>query len=92
MSGTLLANPLSPKELGTTLLIVASGATLAWGVGLPLPGATGGILRAAMYDAGAAFERADGFLRRWTVAGISVLMLTLLFGVAMRASAAGCCG
>ncbi len=88
---TLLANPLSPKELGTTLLIVASGATLAWGVGLPLPGATGGILRAAMYDVGAAFERADGFLRRWTVAGISVLMLTLLFGVAMRTSAAGCC-
>jgi len=92
VSGTLLANPLSPKEVGTTLLIVAGGAALTWGVSLPLPGATGGILRAAMYDVGAAFERADSFLRRWTVAGISVLMLTLLFGVAMRTSAAGCCG
>jgi len=89
---TLLANPLAPKELGTTLLVVAGGAAVAWGVGRPLPGATRGILRAAMFGVGVAFGRLDALLRRWAVAGISVLMLTLLFGVAMRASAMRCCG
>ena len=90
VSGTPLT--LSLKELGTTLLVVAGGAVLAWGVGRPVSDATGGILRAAMFSVGAAFERVDGLLRRWTVAGILVLMLTLFFGVAMRASAASCCG
>jgi len=88
ISGNLLANPFAPKELGTTLLVVAGGAALAWGLGRPLRGAAVGAVRAATLAVGIAFERIDGALRRWPVAAVSALLLALLFGVAMRANGA----
>jgi formate hydrogenlyase subunit 3/multisubunit Na+/H+ antiporter MnhD subunit len=89
----LLANPLSAKELPWLLLTVAGGAAVALGLGRRLPDLPGGTalaaigspLRRATVALGGVFERADALLRRWPVAGVSLLALALLFGAAMRA-------
>ena len=70
----LVSNPLALSELGPMLLTVAGGAALAFAFGarpprIPIVGAVGGI-----------FERTDDVLRRWSVAGLSLLTVTLLFG------------
>lgn len=85
----LLSNPLAPKELATTLLVVVGGALLVQGLSLwPVFGtaATGvnsddNPLRRAMLAVGAAFERGDFILRHWTVASISLLAVAALFGI-----------
>jgi multicomponent Na+:H+ antiporter subunit D len=90
----LLANPLSLKELGATLLTVAGGAAVALCLGRTLPSlpvaraliAIGNPVRRAVVAIGTGFERTDGVLRRWPVAGLSLLTLALLFGAAMAAS------
>jgi NADH:ubiquinone oxidoreductase subunit 5 (subunit L)/multisubunit Na+/H+ antiporter MnhA subunit len=90
----LLANPLSLKELGSTLLLVAGGAALALGLARRLPAlpasqalrAAAGPARRAMLAVGEAFELTDGGLRRWAVAGISLLVVALALGGAMAAS------
>ena len=81
--GDLISNPLAPKELGSTLLVVLGGALLAFGLSRrPLLGsaATDGPLRRVTLAAGAGFENADAFLRRWASAGLSLLLLAALFG------------
>ena len=45
--------------------------------------ATIGPVRRAVLALGGMVERIDGVLRRWPAAGISLLMLGLLFGAAM---------
>ena len=83
----LLANPLAPKELGSTLLVIVGGGALALGLGRQLPSlpvgaaviALGSPLRRLMLAAGAVLERTDEVLRRWPVAGLSLLALALLF-------------
>jgi NADH:ubiquinone oxidoreductase subunit 5 (subunit L)/multisubunit Na+/H+ antiporter MnhA subunit len=80
---SLVSNPLAPGELGSTLLIVMGGALLALGLSRrPLLGsaATDGPLRRVTLAAGAGFEYADAFLRRWASAGLALLMLAALFG------------
>ena len=79
-------NPLAPKELWSALLIVLGGGVLAIGLGRRLPAVPAGnvpvaIVRRVRAAHGA--ERADGVLRRWPVAGVSLLALTILFGAVM---------
>jgi hypothetical protein len=45
--------------------------------------ALGAPLARAGAAAGAALERAESVLRRWPVAGLSLLMLTVLLGAAL---------
>jgi len=71
---TLISNPLAPSEIASLLLTVGGGGLLAFAFGalpsrVPLAGAVGG-----------AFVSADSALRRWPVAGISLLVVATLFG------------
>jgi len=71
---SLISNPLAPSEIASLLLTVGGGGVLAFAFGtrpsrIPLAGAVGG-----------AFVGADGMLRRWPVAGISLLVVATLFG------------
>lgn len=83
----LLAHPLAARELGSTLLMILGGGALALGLGrrppsLPLGAAVialGSPLRRLMLAAGAVLERTDEVLRRWPVAGLSLLAVALLF-------------
>ena len=71
---SLITNPLAPSELVPVLLTLLGGGVLAYAFATRPPRIPGaGAL-------GAALESADGFLRRWPVAGISLLLVTALFG------------
>ena len=86
--GDLISNPLAPKELGSTLLVVLGGALLALGLSRrPLLGGGehDGPVRRATVAAGTGFEHADAFLRRWPSASLAMLMLAALFGGLMLA-------
>jgi NADH:ubiquinone oxidoreductase subunit 5 (subunit L)/multisubunit Na+/H+ antiporter MnhA subunit len=86
-----LANPLAPKELWSAVVIVLGGALLAIVLGRRLPHVRTGEgavtivrpVRAALGAVCGMVERADGVLRQWPIAGVSLLLLTILFGVAM---------
>jgi multicomponent Na+:H+ antiporter subunit D len=74
---SLLSNPLALSELVPMLLTVVGGGALAFAFGsrpprIPLVGGVGG-----------AFENTDEVLRRWPVAGISLLVVAALFGALM---------
>ena len=88
--GSFIANPLAPKELGTLLAVVLGGSLLALGLSSrPLTGSSeagSGALRRAAVAVGDAFERADGVIRRWQFASISLLVLVLLLGGASVAN------
>ncbi len=89
--GELLGNPLAPKEIAWTLITVAGGSALALTLARHLPRLPAGFLAAAspvrrmMLSIGGGLERIDLGLRQWSVAGLSLLLLSLLFGLAMRA-------
>ena len=89
--GELLGNPLAPKEIAWTLITVAGGSVLALTLSRHLPELPAGLLavaspaRRAMLAIGGGLERIDLGLRQWSVAGLSLLVLSLLFGLAMRA-------
>ena len=89
--GELLGNPLAPKEIAWTLITVAGGSVLALTLSRHLPELPAGLLgvaspaRRAMLAIGGGVERIDLGLRQWSVAGLSLLLLSLLFGLAMRA-------
>ena len=89
--GELLGNPLAPKEIGWTLITLAGGSVLALTLSRHLPELPAGLLavanpaRSAMLAVGGSLERVDLGLRQWSVAGLSLLLLSLLFGLAMRA-------
>jgi len=91
--GNLVSNPLKPAELGSTLLVLLGGALLAMGLArrrLFAPegaGAAGteGLVRRASVAAGAAFERADAFARRWPSASLSLLAVAALFAWTLAA-------
>ena len=86
-----LTNPLAPKELWSAVVIVLGGALLAIVLGRRLPHVRTGEgavtivrpVRAALGAVCGMVERADGVLRQWPIAGVSLLLLTILFGVAM---------
>jgi hypothetical protein len=79
------------KELGSAILLVVGGALLAMGLGQQLPAiaandsvvAVVSPLRVATVAVGAILERADGVLRQWPVAGLSMAMLVIIFVWAM---------
>ena len=86
-----LANPLAPKELWSAVVIVLGGAMVAIVLGRRLPHVRTGEgavtivrpVRAALGAVCGMVERVDGVLRQWPIAGVSLLLLTILFGVAM---------
>jgi NADH:ubiquinone oxidoreductase subunit 5 (subunit L)/multisubunit Na+/H+ antiporter MnhA subunit len=83
----LISNPLSPKEIGGTLLAVAGGAVLALAFARSVPWQPAGPVRSATHAIGAAVERFDALLRQWPVAVLCLIAVALALGVAMRASA-----
>jgi len=81
LPSSLLSNPLSPKELGTTLAVLAGGTLLAAGLARrPLTGSGGSVLRAMTVALGLAFERGDTLVRRWPSAMLALLVIAALFG------------
>jgi formate hydrogenlyase subunit 3/multisubunit Na+/H+ antiporter MnhD subunit len=89
---------LEPKTLWATLWPVMVGGTLAlalarWGERLPrvpagdVAGAIDGGVRGAA-RIGALLTRSDALLRQWAVAGVALLLLGVLFGVALLATRA----
>jgi formate hydrogenlyase subunit 3/multisubunit Na+/H+ antiporter MnhD subunit len=88
----LLGNPLALKELGWTLLTVAGGTVLALTLARHPPWRLTGVLaaarvpRRALLAVGGMLERIDTTLRYWPVAGLSLLVTAILFGLALRAN------
>jgi formate hydrogenlyase subunit 3/multisubunit Na+/H+ antiporter MnhD subunit len=81
LPSSLLANPLSPKELGTTLAVLAGGAALAAALARrPLIGSGAGAARRAGVALGLAFERGDHFVRRWPSAMLALLLIAAACG------------
>jgi formate hydrogenlyase subunit 3/multisubunit Na+/H+ antiporter MnhD subunit len=81
LPSSLLANPLSPKELGTTLAVLAGGALLAAGLARrPLFGRGESAVRHAGVGLGLAFERGDALVRRWPTAMLALLLIAAASG------------
>ena len=79
---SLVSNPLLPKELGPTLLVLLGGTLLALGLSrrsLSGAGDDDGSVRRAVVAVGRGFEQADAFLRRWPTAGLALLLLAAAF-------------
>ncbi len=86
--GSLVSNPLAPKELVPTLLVLLGGTLLALGLShRRFLGSTAndGPVRRATLSAGTGFELADAYLRRWPSASLALLLLAALFGGLMLA-------
>ena len=82
----LLSSAFSSKELLATAAILGAGALLAAGLGRRRDEtAPAGFARRTALGIGRAFECADTVLRRWPVAGISLLAITSLFVALMAA-------
>ena len=81
----------APKELWSAILLVIGGGALALGLGHRLPPISASDaavaimspVRTAAVAAGGMLEGADGVLRRWPVAGLSLLVLVIAFIAAM---------
>jgi multicomponent Na+:H+ antiporter subunit D len=81
LPSSLLGNPLSPKELGTTLAVLAGGALLAAGLARPpLFGGDAGARRVTA-GLGLVFERGDYLVRRWPSAMMALLLIAAATGV-----------
>jgi hypothetical protein len=93
LPGELLADAFAPKALPWLVATVVGGAAIALALGRTLPGTAAPEARArlathlrrATVALGRGFERGDAFLRRWHVAGVSLVALALALGFAMRA-------
>jgi formate hydrogenlyase subunit 3/multisubunit Na+/H+ antiporter MnhD subunit len=91
-----VAETFAPKALWASLWPVGVGAALAWwlareGDRLPRipPGDVAIVIDRGLgagKRAGAVLLRTDGVLRQWTVAGVSLLLLAVLFGAALAAA------
>ena len=94
IQGQLLSNPLAPKELGTTVLVILGGTRLAAGLsrqalfgdGRAGPAAAGPVRRAAA-AVGQAIAQADLSVRRWLFASLGLLMLAGVFASLLAAGA-----
>jgi formate hydrogenlyase subunit 3/multisubunit Na+/H+ antiporter MnhD subunit len=81
LPSSLLANPLSPKELATTLAVLAGGALLAAGLARrPIAGGESATRRLTT-GLGAALERGDHMVRRWPSAMLALLLIAAASGV-----------
>jgi multicomponent Na+:H+ antiporter subunit D len=91
LPGDLVKSPLDPGELATLVVTVVAGAAIALALGRRLPdlragaalAAIGSPIRRAMVAVGLLVERLDFALRHWHVAGLALVVLTLLFAAAM---------
>ena len=85
--GEFVSSPFAPKEMGVLLAVLVGGSLLALGLSrrslLGADGAKAGVMRRVAAGVGEAFELADGVIRRWQFASISLLMLAILFGGAL---------
>jgi multicomponent Na+:H+ antiporter subunit D len=73
LPASLISNPLSPKELGTTLATFAAGALLAVGLARrPLFNVSTDTPRGGL---GLVFEQGDRFIRRWPSAMLALLLI-----------------
>ena len=94
IQGQLLSNPLAPKELGTTVLVILGGTLLAAGLSRQAlfgdwragPAAAGPVRRAAA-AVGQAIAQADLSVRRWLFASLGLLMLAGVFASLLAAGA-----
>jgi formate hydrogenlyase subunit 3/multisubunit Na+/H+ antiporter MnhD subunit len=75
LPAALISNPLSPKDLGTTLATFAAGALLAAGLARRPLFAPTAAPRAGVARLGLAFERGDHFVRRWPSAMLALLLI-----------------
>jgi formate hydrogenlyase subunit 3/multisubunit Na+/H+ antiporter MnhD subunit len=80
----------APKDLWSAILLVIGGGVLALGLGHRLPSMPVGDgvaimipVRTGAVAVAGVIERADGVLRRWPVAGLSLLVLVIGFVAAM---------
>jgi len=88
---SLISNPLAPKELLASALAIIGGALLVLAYSRELPrfaivDRIAGLLRplrGALCALAQGFVRIDDGARQWSIAGLSMLVLTLLFGAAM---------
>jgi formate hydrogenlyase subunit 3/multisubunit Na+/H+ antiporter MnhD subunit len=88
-SVSLDAPSITPKELWSAILLFIGGGVLALGLGQRLPPVAVGDVavaspfRRATFAAGGMLEQTDDVLRRWPVAGLSLLVLVIAFIAAM---------
>ena len=72
---------MSPKELGTTLVVLLGGALLAAGLARrPLFGRGESATRRMTVGLGLAFERGDYLVRRWPSAMLALLLVAAASG------------
>lgn len=85
--GEFVSSSFAPKEMGVLLVVFLGGSLLASGLSrrslLGAAGANAGVMRRIAAGVGESFELADGVIRRWQFASISLLMLAILFGGAL---------
>jgi formate hydrogenlyase subunit 3/multisubunit Na+/H+ antiporter MnhD subunit len=88
-----LSGMLTLSDLWAAVLLLVGGAVIAALLARDLPRVAGGAgpfavarpLRSATVAVGGAFACLDGALRRWPVAGLSLLAATIAFGAALLA-------
>src|SRR5215813_5305014 len=86
---SLDALSITPKELWSAILLFIGGGVLALGLGQRLPPVAvsdvtlASVVRHATLAAGGMLEQTDDALRRWPVAGLSLLVLVIAFIAAM---------
>jgi hypothetical protein len=88
---SLISNPLAPKELLASAIAIIGGALLVLAYSRELPrfaivDRIAGLLRplrGALCALAQGFVRIDDGARQWSIAGLSMLVLTLLFAAAM---------
>ncbi|MBK9244549.1 MAG: NADH-quinone oxidoreductase subunit J [Burkholderiales bacterium] len=81
LPSSLLSNPLSPKELGTTLAVLLGGVLLAAGLARrPMLAGGESATRRLTVGLGLAFERGDYIVRRWPSAMLALLLIAAAFG------------
>jgi formate hydrogenlyase subunit 3/multisubunit Na+/H+ antiporter MnhD subunit len=81
LPSSLLSNPLSPKDLGTTLAVLLGGVLLAAALARrPLFGRGESAARRATVGLGLAFERGDYLVRGWPSAMLALLLVATASG------------
>jgi NADH:ubiquinone oxidoreductase subunit 5 (subunit L)/multisubunit Na+/H+ antiporter MnhA subunit len=81
LPSSLLSNPLSPKDLGTTLAVLLGGVLLAAALARrPLFGRDESAARRATVGLGLAFERGDYLVRGWPSAMLALLLVAAASG------------
>ncbi|MCC6870029.1 MAG: hypothetical protein IT522_14520 [Burkholderiales bacterium] len=88
LPASLVKNPLAPSEFAWLMTTVVVGALLALGFAREAPFAAGAgavrALRAVCAPVGRALEAIDYALRGWSVASLSLVLVTLAFALLMR--------